>query len=201
MKNVVLSRIESDEERMFIVEAANELSLPQWCIAAGFVRNIAWDYHHGYVNNTPLNDVDLIYFSKSNCSSKIDREIERYLKAKFPCNWSVKNQARMHERNKDQEYESALDAMSYWPELETAVGVTKNGGILELVSPFPLEKVLGCSISINNKRPKYKAFNTRVVGKGWLKQWPKLVVKAYHGVIPTKNPDPGFDIEWLQPGV
>jgi hypothetical protein len=36
--------------------------------------------------------------------------------------WSVKNQARMHERNADRPYRSASDAMMHSPETATAVG-------------------------------------------------------------------------------
>jgi len=185
MKNKVLSALLNDPERHAILTLARELNLPQWCLSAGFVRNVVWDVCHGYDVLSPLNDVDLVYFDPD-CSKEQDRLIEAELKRRLDVNWSVKNQARMHERNQDSPYKNTLDAMSYWPEVQTAVGIRwgdggyKFGGYefggYELVSPFPLDKVLTCRVTLNPKRPKHAVFNQRLNSKGWLSQWPKLEV-------------------------
>ncbi|WP_280539919.1 nucleotidyltransferase family protein [Chromohalobacter sp. 11-W] len=113
----------SDPTRMEALVIASEQNLPDWCIAAGFVRNLAWDNLHRLSSATSMNDVDLIYFDPHDCSESRDREIEDNLKIISGLPWSVKNQARMHERNSDSPYISTEDAMSFWVEVETAVGV------------------------------------------------------------------------------
>ena len=35
--------ISQDGQRMAALEAARHLALPDWCLAAGFVRNLVWD--------------------------------------------------------------------------------------------------------------------------------------------------------------
>jgi hypothetical protein len=98
-------------------------SMPQWCIAAGFVRNLVWDRLHGFAVS-PLNDIDVIYFCPLDMRPERDLAIETYLRERAPdLPWSVKNQARMHLRNHDAPYASCIEAMAHWPELETAVGV------------------------------------------------------------------------------
>ena len=153
---------------------AKQVNLPQWCIAAGFVRSAVWDYFHAYDAHTAFDDVDLIYFNSQARSESQDRRVENRLNEKLAVNWSVKNQARMHLRNSDQAYASTIDAMSYWPEIETAVGITWQDGEFKLISPFPLEQVLSCSVSLNLKRAKVLDFKHRVKSKQWLQKWPKL---------------------------
>jgi len=182
MKQNVLSALLNNSERHAILTLVHELDLPQWCISAGFVRNVVWDVFHGYETLSPLTDVDLVYFDPDR-SKEEDWLIEATLKRRLDVNWSVKNQALMHERNQDSPYKSTLDAMSYWPEVQTAVGVTWTEGGYDLISPFPLDQVLTCRVTINSKRPKPAVFNHRLNSKGWLTQWPKLEVDI-------RNPKP-----------
>lgn len=44
------------------LRAVAEQGLPHGCIAAGYVRNFAWDVLHGYTSRTPLHDVDVLYY-------------------------------------------------------------------------------------------------------------------------------------------
>ncbi len=169
--------IRGDEERLRALNVAAELNLNDWCLAAGFVRNLIWDKLHGKSTPTPLNDIDLIYFNRSDTRAETDLKLEAELQAKADFPWSVKNQARMHLRNQDSEYSSSTDAMSYWVEVETAIGIrlTKQGE-LELIAPFGCRKNFDHTITINRKRPKAEDFKNRLETKGWQKTWPKLVV-------------------------
>ena len=174
----ILNRIQSDHYRMQILSAAKEVNLPEWCIAAGFVRNLVWDYLHGYESSTPVKDIDLVYFDKQNLSEEKDRILEKQLTKSLSCNWSVKNQARMHWRNQDEQYKSTLDAMSYWPEIETAIGVTICQDRLQLVTPFSLEEILSNTVTLNPKRPKLDVLTKRAQEKGWLQRWPLLAIRT-----------------------
>ena len=83
----------------------------------------------------------------------------------------------MHARNGDKPYASCADAMSYWVETETAVGVgIKDNDELYFAAPFALEQLLRGTISLNHKRPKPDAFSSRINRKRWLELWPKLVI-------------------------
>lgn len=168
-----------DAYRMQALSAAASLGLPDWCLAAGFVRNLVWDRIHGFSKTTALNDIDLIYFDPLDDSERRDRELERQLGRTMAAPWSVKNQARMHRRNGDAPYHSTADAMSYWVEVETSVGAAlSDSSEVLLVSPFGFDALFNGTVTLNTKKPKPRAFEDRVVTKQWLETWPKLVVNG-----------------------
>lgn len=85
----------------------------------------------------------------------------------------------MHERNSDKPYTSASNAMSYWIEVETAVGARlDDSGEVTIVAPFGVELLFNYSITLNNKRPKPIDFRKRIAEKRWLEIWQKLTVKS-----------------------
>lgn len=169
----------ADSERMRALSTAAKIGLPEWCLAAGFVRNLVWDKVHKFSSLTELNDIDLIYFDPSDAREDRDRKIEQELKSSSSFPWSVKNQARMHSRNFDSPYTSTSDAMSYWVEVETAVGAAlDDSGEIVLISPFGVESLFNFTVTMNAKRPKPKDFVDRMSSKQWLKIWPRLVAHA-----------------------
>lgn len=171
--------IAGDPYRMRALSAAASLGLPDWYLAAGFVRNLVWDHAHGFSRATALNDIDLIYFDPLDASESRDRDLERQLARAMEAPWSVKNQARMHRRNGDEPYRSTSDAMSYWVEVETAVGAAlSDSGEVVLVSPFGFDALFKFTVTLNTKRPKPQAFGDRLAAKQWLKIWPGLRVKS-----------------------
>lgn len=171
--------LEHDEERLRLLEIAADLNLNDWCLAAGFLRNMVWDRLHGTEFSTPLNDIDLIHYDTNDTSEKSDKEYESILTDKINRPWSVKNQARMHLRNNDIPYLSTCDAMSYWVEIETAIGVRlRENREIEIVAPFGLESLFEFTVTLNAKRPKLKDFEYRINSKGWLRKWPRLIVSA-----------------------
>lgn len=171
----LLGWLKADAYRMQALAVLAQLPLADALIAAGFVRNLVWDHLHGYQSPTPLQDLDVIYFDRSDCGVARDRQLEAQLQALWPAPWSVKNQARMHRRNGDAPYQSSADAMRYWPEVETAVGarLADNGEPL-LVAPLGLDSLFAGDITLNPNRPKPVDFQQRLNAKGWLTTWPKL---------------------------
>ncbi|HYD96505.1 MAG TPA: nucleotidyltransferase family protein [Noviherbaspirillum sp.] len=172
--------IAADPLRMRALHIARALDLPDWCIAAGFVRNLVWDKLHGYAVPTPLDDIDLVYFDPAEATGARDRCVEEALAAldaSLP--WSVRNQARMHTRNDDPPYLSTADAMRYWVEQETAVGVRlEKDGALRVVAVFGLDSLLAGRITPNRGRRKAHEFAVRLTKKDWLRKWPDLRVDA-----------------------
>lgn len=74
-------------------------------------------------------------------------------------------------------YVSSSDAMTYWVELQAAIGakLSVNGDII-ILAPFGLKIFFDNSITLNQKRPKPNAFKNRVREKKWLEKWPNLIV-------------------------
>jgi len=181
-----------DEWRLQIMKTVAQLNLPQGCVAAGFVRNLIWDYLHGYTSMTPLDDIDVIYYNPDATDSEYDIHYETQLKKLFPARWSVKNQARMHTRNYHSPYMSTADAMRHWVEVETAVGASwlpceeeadnmrfgsVGQGDIEIVAPFGLTANFAGTITFNTVAPNHIAFKERMNKKRWQALWPELTIK------------------------
>ncbi|MEZ8034646.1 nucleotidyltransferase family protein [Vibrio crassostreae] len=177
LANRIVTLIKQDPLRMQVLDCVAQLDLPQCYVAAGFVRNLAWDHLHDYASPTPLNDIDVIYFDPIDTSYESTLRYEDLLKQRLPeLNWQVRNQACMHIRNGDKPYQSSLEAMSFWPEKETAVGIKqKLAGEIECISAFGLESLFDLQITPNPKRSR-EIFDQRVQSKDWLIQWPKLTI-------------------------
>ncbi|CAK2152454.1 Nucleotidyltransferase-like protein [Vibrio crassostreae] len=177
LANHIITLIKQDPLRMQVIDCVSQLDLPQCYVAAGFVRNLVWDHLHGYTSPTPLNDIDVIYFDPIDTSYESNLRYEALLKQRLPeLNWQVRNQACMHIRNGDEPYQGSLDAMSYWPEKETAVAIKQSlTGDIECNSAFGLESLFDLKVTPNPKRNR-DIFDQRVQSKGWLTQWPKLTI-------------------------
>lgn len=168
--------LRKDPFRMEVLKLVASLELPDCYIAAGFVRNLVWDYLHGYPSSK-LNDIDVVYFNSNETDNDDCQKFETILHHKSPdINWQVKNQGLMHLRNKDRPYENSTDAMTFWPEKETAIGVRLSGdGQIYINAPFGIESLFRCEITFNPKTDK-KIFLKRLESKQWLKLWPDLRV-------------------------
>lgn len=172
--NKLISLIKEDRFRMDLLCVVSSLNLPDWYIAAGFVRNLIWDHLHN-CKPTPLNDVDVIYFSKEAINE------EAYLNLLYSSHphikWQLKNQAFMHERNLDSPYRSSVHAMEHWPEIETAIGVKlEANGKVVVASPFNITHIFHGNITHNKKRDK-SVFLNRIEERKWLEVWPNLKIK------------------------
>jgi hypothetical protein len=64
--------IAEDPVGMEQLRAARALSLPDWCIAAGFVRNRVWDHLHGISPARLPVDIDVLYYDAADIGK--DRE-------------------------------------------------------------------------------------------------------------------------------
>jgi hypothetical protein len=162
---------------MDVLRAVRRLTLPQGFVAAGFVRNLVWDHLHHQETPSNLNDIDVIYFDSTEQCDDQHQYYERVLLTAMPdVNWQVRNQARMHIKNKDRPYQNVQDAMSYWPEKETAIAVRlTSAGNIDCITAFDLSTLFALQITHNPRRDKL-IFEQRVNSKNWLTQWPKLTV-------------------------
>ena len=163
-----------------MLDAVAGLQLPDCWVVAGFVRNPVWDRLHGYAEPTPLADIDVVYFDAAQPDEAIEKHLEAALHTRLAgLPWSVKNQARMAERNGDPPYRSTADALTYWCETATAIGVRRGaGGGIEVVAPFGIADLLGLVVRPTPYAARHKlaAYRQRLVEKDWLGLWPRLRV-------------------------
>jgi uncharacterized protein len=127
---------------------------------------------------SPLNDIDVIYFDKAHLSWDIDEAYESKLRSIVNrYNWSVKNQARMHIRNKHLPYESIDEALREWPEVCTAVAMRLNAdNSWTVIAPHGLEDLFSLIIRKSPSFTDRDYFLNRIDRKGWTNRWSKLKI-------------------------
>ncbi len=178
----IIDLIAGSPFHMAALHAARDLNLPDWCIAAGFVRNAVWDAMHGYKDFTPLNDIDVLYFDTANTRKKQEKEYEAWLQAALPgLPWSVKNQARMHLKYSNRPYTDTQDAMYHWCETVTPVGVRLEPcGALTLLAPLGISDLISgnCRATPYAKSApqKLEDYRRRMKEKNWPGLWPPVTL-------------------------
>ena len=70
--------LQADPWRMACLRAVRVLQLPDWYLAAGFLRNAIWDAVH-QLPQTPLNDIDLVFFDPVDISTERETQLEQQL--------------------------------------------------------------------------------------------------------------------------
>jgi len=183
----IIKLIQQDEWMMNILKTVKKLNLPDWWVGAGFIRSKIWDYLHNYKIRTPIPDIDVIYFDKSDFSkdeaeqetTSAEIKYENLLKKMMlDVNWSVTNQARAHVFHEHEPYKSAVEGLSYWVEIATCVGVKidKNDKLI-LAAPRGVDDLVNLIVRPTpNSYKDTKKFEERIAKKGWLTKWPKLKV-------------------------
>jgi hypothetical protein len=162
---------------MALLRAIATLSIADCWIGGGVIRNSVWDYLHGYpVHVATGSDVDVVYWDLRNANPESDLEIERRLTNDWPdIPWSVRNQARMHERNGDPPYQSTEDACRCWPETATAIAARLWDGQVQIVAPHGVDDLVRMIV-----RPtpafdtKMSVYQQRLASKDWARRWPRL---------------------------
>lgn len=180
MLTPTIELIHGDAWRMECLRVVESIGLPDWYIAAGFLRNSIWDVLHAKPARTPLNDVDVVYYDPDDHDPAAEAKIEAVLHARFPgVKWEVRNQARMHLRNGHAPYRDSEHAIGHRIETPTCVGVRIGpDGRLKVVAPYGIAENWSLRV-IPNPLIGYPAalFNARVQEKRWLEHWPKLRVE------------------------
>lgn len=70
----------------------------------------------------------------------LKKTIEEKLKHSLPNKpWSVKNQARMHQKSGFKPFKSSYDGVAHFPETPTAIAVRIFSGELEIIAPYGLD--------------------------------------------------------------
>jgi hypothetical protein len=168
---------------MRVLGIVKELGLPDCWVAAGFVRNCVWDYLHRHSTSPLHQDIDVIWYDERRATPEHDALLEASLSGRDnTLDWSVKNQARMHQRNADSPYRSATDAMRYWPETATAVGVRLDQqGCIEIAAPFGLDDLFDLIVRPTERfrSEKHPVYLDRIRSRNWHAIWPGLKIEAH----------------------
>jgi uncharacterized protein len=179
----IIQLVNEDEWMMNILVTAKSLNLPDWWVCAGFVRSKIWDVLHGFSERTPLPDVDVIYFDKSNIEEAAEKKLEEKLRSMNPnIPWSVKNEARMHLVNDIPPYKSSVDAISKFPETVTALGVTLDDeNKVVLTAPCGVEDLVNLVVKptpyFGETEEGARIYEERIVKKNWKGIWYKIKVE------------------------
>lgn len=178
----IIRLVKDDKWMMDILETAKSLNLPDWWVCAGFVRSKIWDTLHDFADRTPMPDVDVIYFDKSNLDEEVEKKLEMKLVSLNPgIPWSVKNEARMHVVNNIPPYSSSIDAISKFPETATALGLTLDEqNHVVLTAPWGIEDVTNLVLKptpyFEETKELADIYERRLLKKNWKGIWYKIKV-------------------------
>jgi hypothetical protein len=176
--SVIEGIIAQDPVGMKQLRCVRALGLPDWCIAAGFVRNRVWDHLHGISPPRPSPDIDVLFFDAADISREREAAYEARLGEMYPgVSWEVRNQARMHLVRKNvAPHRDTAEAMTHWLETVTAVGVRlKADDTLTVVAPLGTDDLLGlCCRPTASGRARRDQYDARIAAKRWRELWPKV---------------------------
>jgi uncharacterized protein len=160
------------------------LGLARWCIGAGAVRNVVWDYLHERLQPSALSDVDVAYFDASNLDQSQDHALQEQLRAGAPSiPWEVTNQASVHLWFESHfghavaPLTSLEEAVASWPEYATSVGVSlRTDDTLEIIAPLGLDDLFAMRIRRNPARVSKATYALRCQQKNYGLRWPLVSV-------------------------
>ncbi|WP_127581935.1 nucleotidyltransferase family protein [Paenibacillus koleovorans] len=170
--------LREDEQLIDDLRMVRELGLPDACVAAGYIRNTVWDRLFGHSRRELHQDIDVVYFDPGDETEARDFALEKRLIARTGNpKWSVKNQARMHIRNREAPYRDTADAMSRWPETVTAIGAyIDDKDELHIVCPHGLTDLFAGVVRRSPFFTDHAYYLKRVRSKRWGELWPSLTI-------------------------
>jgi hypothetical protein len=175
----IIQMIRDDKWMMNVLAEANKLSLPDWIIGAGFLRNKVWDYLHDIKRDVAdTHDIDLVYFDKMNIDEERDKELSKKMSGTLGIDWEIVNQAYTHTwHNRDIQYTDTAEGLSEWVETPTCVGVTLVNGEPKIIAPHGIDDLVNLVIKpTSSHKGDLSIFYKRIESKKWLEKWPKLRV-------------------------
>ncbi len=148
---------------------------PEAWIAAGFLRTLVFDRLAGVT--TQLDDVDVVTFGDGRSEARL---LARLRQGAPEVPWSVKDQARMHQRNGDDAYTDLADALCHWPETATAVAARIRPLGIEILAPLGLHDLFAGRVRptphMRSRADRRQVFAARLHAKRWSDRWPGLEV-------------------------
>ncbi|QNK89578.1 nucleotidyltransferase family protein [Sporosarcina sp. resist] len=177
----LINIIKNDEYIISILKSVEKLNLNDAWVAAGLIRNKVWDVLHNI--NTPINDIDVIYFDNIDTSWETEKDLEKKLEILIPNQpWTVKNQARMHLKNGFDSYNSSFDGVAHFTEIPTAIAVKICNSELKIMAPYGLDdlfkKIVKPTPYYQNNSKLRSIYIERMQEKKWHEIWIDLSVEV-----------------------
>lgn len=181
-----VSILEKNQELMDVLHFIDQLSLPNYYIAAGAVFQTIWNYQDHKDLNYGIKDIDVIYYDSSNLSVEQDlnyyQKIQDYVKEKgYSYQVDVSNEARMHlwKEKKDGEkvlpYKNSEDAICRWIATVHAIGITIENERLKVYAPYGLSDLFSRTI-----RPIKHVGNSKTLynkkANGWQQRFTHVTI-------------------------
>ena len=166
-------------QQIFETLRSHEKNGKEYYLGGGVIRDRVWDCLMNHKIPTNNKDIDVIYFDPEHPEKEYDEKLEKELSDDMPnIKWSVKNQARMHACNGDEEYVSLSDAIEKWPEIATCVLVRKNGtNDYKFLAPFGYDDLLRMIVRPTpHFAKKIEKYRERVRAHDWQKKWKSLII-------------------------
>ena len=176
--SLIADIIAQDPVAMKQLRAARAIGLPDWCIAAGFVRNRVWDHLHGIAPPRTPADIDVIYYDAGDLSKERQQVFDAALDGLLPgLPWQVRNQARMHLWKGLPQHRDTADSMIYWLETVTGIGIRLEADdSLTVIAPLGTDDLLNlrCRPTAFGHKQRHE-YEERIASKRWRELWPKVV--------------------------
>ncbi|WP_420628290.1 nucleotidyltransferase family protein [Candidatus Leptofilum sp.] len=172
------------EKMMAILRAVRHCNPPDWLVGAGVIRNLVWDYLHGYGEPTPPRDIDVAFFDATDLRPERDAEVTAELTAVLPTvEWEATNQAAVHLWYAElfgqtwPPFTAATEAIATWPETATCTAVRLlPDDSLQIVAPFGLDDLFQMVLRRNPARVTQAQFQQRLQDKQIQQKWPRIRV-------------------------
>lgn len=181
MENRLVEMVRASVAMMDLLATVRTLNLSSWCIGAGAVRSLVWDFLHGVEGAALGADVDVVFYDPALKPEADALLLQRLRELNPSVQWDVTNQAWIHRwflREHGQvmpPLRSLAEGVSTWPEYATCVGValTRDGAI-EVIAPHGLDDLFELRVRHNPARASAGMFTQRVQSKRFLERWPML---------------------------
>lgn len=171
---------------MTILNALEQLGLPQGCLCAGCVTQTVWNAKYGMPALHGIDDADIIYFDDGDLSYAAENDVLERVHAQLsglPIRLDVKNEARVHLWYPEKfgyeiaPYQSVGDAIASFPTTATAIGVRLCRGEMEIIAPYGLEDLMAGIVRPNRVQITREVY----MGKAqkWKQKWPDLIVQPW----------------------
>lgn len=175
----LVNLIRADAWIIDLLRDVRSLQLPEWCIAAGVIRNNVWDHLRNYSDRTEPSYIDVLFFDQERAAGSYQGDVEERLSALMPgVNWEAVKQAAVHRYHNDTPYESIEAAMLRWADQVTAVGAyfTDDDQIV-IVAALGLQDLFDMVVTPNLLTSNAdRDYRIRMRSKRWNERWPKLTV-------------------------
>jgi len=156
------------------LRAVRALGLPDWCIAAGFVR-IGCGPPARHRAATPDQRHRRALLRRGRSLEGAEQAFERRLDALLPAPWQVRNQARMHVSKGLPQHKNTADAMIYWLETVTRSASGWRPTLRSPSSPRTASTISSpCAAATAFGRTRRDEYEERITSKRWRELWPKV---------------------------